>query len=127
MLAVRFAALGALSIALWGQAKPKDVAGWDRITWSMTIAAVRSAYGVRAEPETKDDWTLLQLDPVKISGVEMGVQVGAQQGAPRIRSIRLWSYFGLPTSAPGSGSQDFDTLRTSLIQKYGQPDHEETE
>jgi len=126
MIAIRLAALGALTIALWGQAKPKDVAGWDKITWSMTMAEARAAYGVAAEPEVQDDWTLLDLHPVRLAGVEMGVQVGAKQGTPAIRSVRLWSYFGLPTSAPGSGSQDFDTLRSALIQKYGQPEHEET-
>ncbi len=81
MIAVRFAALGALSIALWGQAKPKDVAGWDRITWSMTIADARAAYAITAQAETRDDWTLLDLNPVKVARVEMGVQVGAKLGS----------------------------------------------
>jgi hypothetical protein len=131
MTAVRLGALAALCVALCAQpksedVKPKDIDGWDKIKWGMTIAQVQSAYGIDARPETKDDWTLLQLNPVKMGGVEMGVQVGARQGTQKITSVKLWSYFGLPTSPPSAGSQDFETLRTMLIQKYGHPANEET-
>ncbi len=125
----RFAVLAALSFALYGQPKepkPQDIAGWDKIRWGMTIAEAASAYGVDAQPETKDDWTLLQLKPVKMAGVEVGVQVGAKSGAKGITLVRLWSYFGLANSAPGASAQDFDTLRTFLIGKYGAPSGEES-
>ena len=122
----RLGVLAALSFALYGQVKPKDITGWDKIRWGMTIAEAASAYGVDAPPETKDDWTLLQLKPVKMGGVEMGVQVGAKSGAKRITLVRLWSYFGLANSAPGAGPQDFDTLRTLLIAQYGPPSSEES-
>ena len=121
---MRLAAVALLAVALHGQ--PKDVTGWDKVRWGMTIAEARSVYGVDAQPETKDDWTLLQLKPVKMAGVEMGVQVGAKSGAKGITLVRLWSYFGLANSAPGAGAQDFDTLRTFLIEKYGSPSNEET-
>jgi hypothetical protein len=61
----------------------------------------------------------------------MGVQVGAQSGSDKTPSVekitlvRLWSYFGLATSAPLAGPQDFDTLRTVLIEEYGHPTNEE--
>jgi hypothetical protein len=123
---MRLAVFVAFGLTLYGQTKPKDVDGWDKIQWGMTMAEVRSVYSVDAQPETKDDWTLLQLKPVKVGGVEMGVQVGARVGSEKISSIRLWSYFGLPNSPPGAGAANFDTLRTVLIEKYGQPAHEET-
>jgi len=122
----RFAALALLSFALYGQPKPQDITGWDKIHWGMTVAEARSAYAIDAQPETHDDWTLLQLKPVKMAGVEMGVQVGAKNGANGITLARLWSYFGLATSAPGASAQDFDTLRAALIQKYGDPAKEES-
>jgi hypothetical protein len=130
MTAVRLGVLAALSVVLYGQAKPRDakpqdVDGWDKIRWGMTMAEVRSAYGIESQPENKDDWTLLQLKPVKVGGVEMGIQVGARQGTGKITSVKLWSYFGLPNSAPLAGPQDFDTLRTTLIQKYRAPANEE--
>jgi hypothetical protein len=130
MIPVRLGTVVVLAVALYGQAapkdsKPKDIDGWDKIKWGMTIAEARSAYGIDAQPETKDNWTLLLLNPVKVAGVEMGVQVGARQGAGKISLVRLWSFFGLPSSAPVAGPQDFDTLRTMLVQKYGHPASEE--
>lgn len=126
MIAVRIVALAALSLALHGQSKPKDVDGWDKIKWGMTIEEVRAGYGIDTKPEKKDNWTLLQLNPIKISGVEMAVQVGARQGTGKVAFVRLSSYFGLPSSPPLAGAQDFDTLRTALIREYGNPANEET-
>jgi hypothetical protein len=127
MIAVRLLALAALTAALHGQEKPKDVDGWDKIKWGMTIADARSAYHVDTQPESKDSWTLLVLQPVKISGVEMGVQAGARQGSGKITSVKLWSYFGFVNSAPGAGPQDFDMLKATLIREYGPPAKEEVE
>jgi hypothetical protein len=126
MTAVRLCAVAALAVALYGQPKPKDVDGWDKIKWGMTIGDARSAYAIDAKSESKDNWTLLELSPVKIAGVEMSFQVGARQGAEKIALVRLWSFFGLPSSPPSAGAQDFDTLKTALIGKYGQPADEET-
>jgi hypothetical protein len=126
VIAVRLCALIALAVALSGQARPKDVDGWDKIKWGVTIAQARFAYAVESQPESKDNWTLLDLKPVKVGAIEMGVQVGARLGSQQISLVRLWSFFGLPSSAPLAGPQDFDTLKTTLIQKYGPPDNEET-
>jgi hypothetical protein len=125
VIVVRLGLLAALAVALFGQPKPKDVDGWDKIKWGMTIAQARSAYAAESQPESKDNWTLLDLKPVKVGAIEMGVQVGARQGSQKVSLVRLWSFFGLPSSAPLAGPQDFDTLKTSLIQKYGPPDSEE--
>ena len=123
---VWLAAIMAIAATVSGQSKPRDLSGWDKITWGMTMAQVRSVYGINSEPENKDEWTLLQLPPAKVAGVEMGVQVGARQSAGKISTVRLWSYFGLPSSPPSAGPRDFDSLRTMLIQKYGAPANEET-
>ena len=127
MIAVRLGILAALAVTLYGQ--PKDVSGWDKIRWGMTIAEARAAYDIHTETENKDSWTLLYLNPVKMGGVEMGVQIGADAGdksdRDKITTVRLWSFFGLPSSAPLSGSRDFDTLKTTLIQNYGHPADEQ--
>jgi hypothetical protein len=125
-ITVMLSALAALTVALYGQSKPKDVDGWDKIQWGMTIAEARSAYGIDAQPEANDEWTLLKLKPVKMGGIQMGVQAGARHGTQKITQVRLWSYFGLPTSEPSAGPQDFDTLRTILMEKYGSPANEDT-
>jgi hypothetical protein len=121
---VRFCTLFVVAVALYGQ--PKDVDGWDKIRWGMTMAQVKSTYSVDSQPESQQGWALLKLNPIKLDGVEMGVQAGARDGSQRITMVRLWSYFGLATSPPSAGAQDYDTLRTNLIQKYGDPANEET-
>lgn len=126
MTAVRSGAFLALAIALYGQTKPNDVDGWDKIRWGMTIAEARAAYNIHTETENKDNWTLLYLNPVKMGGVELGVQVGAKADRETITLVRLWSFFGLPSSAPLSGSRDFDTLKRTVTQQYGHPANEET-
>jgi hypothetical protein len=135
MIALRSGAMVALAVGLYGQAKPdaapqdpapRDIVGWDKIKWGMTIAEARAAYDIKTQPENKDNWTLLYLNPVKMSGVELGVQVGAREGSDKMALVRLWSFFGLPSSPPLAGSQDFDTLKTALIQEYGHPAREET-
>ncbi len=126
MTAVRLGAFLALAVALYGQTKPNDVSGWDKIRWGMTIADARAAYDIHTETENKDNWALLYLNPAKIGSVEMGVQVGARAGTDQIAMVRLWSFFGLPSSAPLSGPRDFDTLKTTVTQQYGHPSGEET-
>jgi len=125
MIAVRLGALAALAVALHGEPKPKDVDGWDKIKWGMTMAKVRSAYDIQTQPESNDDWTLLILKAVKMGDIEMGAEAGARRGSEKITWVRLWSYFGLPSSAPLAGPQDFETLKNMLVQKYGAPANEE--
>lgn len=127
MIAVRLAVCGILTVALYGQPKPGDVDGWDKIQWGMTMAEVRAAYHLDAQPETKDGWTLLELNPVKLGGVQLGVQAGARGDDGKISSVKLWLHFGLANSPPGSSARDYDTLRSILIEKYGQPAKEETQ
>lgn len=122
----RVGALLGFALAVFGgQATPKDIDGWDKIQWGMTIAQARALYGIEAKPQSDDNWTLLTLKPVRIAGVEMSVQAVAPHASGKISSVRLWSYFGLTNSAPGAGPQDFDALRKKLIEDYGQPAKEE--
>jgi len=125
MTAIRAVAFWVFSFALCAQTVPNDVSGWDKIKWGMTISAVRAAYSIDAQPTSADGWTLLTLAPVKIANVRMDVQVEAREGTDKITAVRLWSFFGLAGSAPQAGAQDFDALRTKLIQEYGQPAKEE--
>jgi hypothetical protein len=117
----RLAFFGAITLVLAAQQKPQDIDGWDKIRWGMTMGEVRSIYRVTAQPETADDWTLLQLQPVNFGGVQMGVQVGARRQNGKVVSVRLWSYFGSPDTRPTASARDFDTLRASLIERFGQP------
>ncbi len=109
-----------------GQEKPKDVDGWGKIKWSMTIADVRAAYNAQSQAETNEYWTNVTLDPVKVGDISMKASAGAKHGSERVTQVRLWLSFGLPSDPATAGFHDFDTLRTLLIQKYGSPINEET-
>jgi hypothetical protein len=113
-------AISALAIALPGQEKPKDVDGWDKIKWGMTLEEARDAYGVTAPFWENERWTSLVLDPVKIGDMEMSGGADAKHGTHKVSQVGFSLGFDKPGYAGG-----FDTLKTLLIQKYGPPVSEE--
>jgi hypothetical protein len=115
---LRLAALVACAVALSGQTQPKDVDGWDKIKWGMTIAEARAAYNVTAEPEVNEYWTILTLTSVEIGDIKWNASARVKRGQDGISGVSLFS------SEPTSTS--FDTLKALLIQKYGSPASTET-
>jgi hypothetical protein len=117
--AIRFGAFIALAFALLGQVPPKDVDGYDKIKWGMTIAEVRSAYDVTAPVQNRS----LPLPPVKINNIEMRAYASTNEGTERISKVALlWGF----NDAGFSGPYGFSTIKALLIQKYGPPINEET-
>jgi hypothetical protein len=114
------------AIALLGQSPPKDVYGWDKIKWGMTISEARAIYAVSTPTETSGYWTLLNIPDVKIGDISLKASVGAKHGSDQITLAALWMSFGLTKDAPRAGPEDFDTLKTLLTQKYGTPVSDET-
>jgi hypothetical protein len=101
--AVRSIASFALAFGLLGQAPPKDVDGWGKLKWGMTIAEARAA-GL--------------LEPVKIGDIAMKVDTFTKGDTDSIKRIQLYNFF--------SNQHDFDTLKTLLTQKYGASASQET-
>jgi hypothetical protein len=124
--AVRPIALVAFSVALMGQAPPKDVTGWDKIKWGMTIAEARAAYAVSAPTEATEYWTALSIPDVVIGDIRLKAVVEARHGSDQITLASLFMSFGLPKDAPLAGPEDFETLKTLLTQKYGKPASDDT-
>lgn len=103
------------AVALSGQAQQRDVEGWGKIRWGMTIADASQAYVIDRH-EDNESWSQLIAQPVMIGDITMRVSIGARHGSEQISRVRLW------TNLSGrNGSEDFDTLKTQLIQKYGPP------
>jgi hypothetical protein len=115
-----------LAAIVGAQEKPKDVDGWGKIKWGMTLDQVRAAYGDETTVESNEYWTHLTLPPVKVGDIALKPSASAKHGSKQITLIRLWESFGLPGNAPSAGPSDFETLRTLLIQKYGSPTGEES-
>jgi hypothetical protein len=138
---IRLGVLSALVVALYGQAKPKDVDGWDKVKWGMTLAEVRSAYSSRTTEEypgaaakcfdspihycLSDRGPYVRLlDRIEIGPTTMEVTVQAGYGSAKVVSVELVDLAG--GLVEGHGIRNFDTLRTLLIQKYGTPANQET-
>jgi hypothetical protein len=109
-----------LAITLPGQTPPRDVDGWGKIKWGMTLADVSRVYEIDRH-EDNDFWTQLISQPVDIGDITMKVSFGAKHGSEQVSKVHLWMTFGRRDSAPTASAKDFDTLKTLLIQKYGSP------
>lgn len=108
------------AVILSGQAQPRDVDGWGKIHWGMTIADASQAYVIDRH-EDNEFWSQLIAQPVMIGDITMRVSIGAKHGSEQISRVRLWTNF-----RGKNGADDFDTLKTQLIQKYGPPIDGET-
>ena len=109
---------GVFAVALLGQTR--DVDGWGKIKWGMTLAAARQAYVIDRN-EDNNIWTQLVAQPVDVGDLTMKVSIGARHGSDQVSRVRLWMNFGLGDSAPSASAKDFDTLKILLIRKYGPP------
>jgi hypothetical protein len=123
--AVRLAAFVSFAIALPGQPLPKDVNGWDKIKWGMTVGQVKAAYGSQAEAPSRDNSDQekfverLVIKKLTIGDTEMKVSISSRSGSDRIAQVSLSPTAGLLTT--GSGGTAYETLKTSLTRKYGRP------
>ena len=123
--ALRLCMAGVFAVTLSGQAQPRDVDGWGKIHWGMTIAEAGQAYVIDRH-EDNDFLTQLIAQPIQIGDIIMKLSIGAKHGAEQVSRVRLWMFFGRKDSEPGASAKDFDTLKTQLIQKYGPPVDGET-
>jgi hypothetical protein len=123
------------------QVAPKDVSGWGKIKWGMTMADVKAAYklspSTRESPETKaecfhqpmdyclpDRGAHFEMDPVDVGDIHMGVTVESAYGSPRVNAVRLSDFLGTPQN--GIGMRHFEELKIMLLQKYGPAASQET-
>ena len=108
------------AVTLSGQAQPRDIDGWGKIHWGMTIADASQAYVINRH-EDNEFWSQLIAQPVMVGDMTMRVSIAAKHGSDQISRVRLSANFGRRNDA-----DDFDTLKTQLIQKYGPPIDGET-
>jgi hypothetical protein len=127
----------ALSVVAFGQIlHPKDVDGWGKIKWGMTLPEVRALYAIEKE-ESSQYADFLTIKPVQIGEVPMDTTLIAKHGSNRIflappdgfdrrvSSVSLFYAFGLPSDTRKGSAQDFDDIRTLLTHKYGNPSSDE--
>ena len=110
--AIQLCLAGVCAIALLGQAPPRDVEGWGKIKWGMSTTDAGQAYVINRH-EDNEVWSELIAEPVEFYDFKLRVAIGARHGSDQISRVRLWTNSG--------HSQEFDTLKALLIQKYGPP------
>jgi hypothetical protein len=108
--AVRLCLAGVFAVTLLGQAPPRDVEGWGKIKWGMSIADASRAYVINRH-EDNEFWSELIAEPIEFYDFRLRVAIGARHGSEQISRVRMWT----------NSTQEFDTLKSLLIQKYGPP------
>jgi hypothetical protein len=98
----------------------QDVAGWGKTTWGMSRDEVKGLYADRID-RVRDDG-VIELKPVDMEGIPVVIRfVFREEGnlsrvvLSRTPSVRMDNLFYI---------ESFKTLRTLLVQKYGEPDVE---
>lgn len=119
------------------QVPPKDVTGWGKVKWGMTLTEVKSAYRPSILNEfpgqaascseypmhycVPDRGPFLEMsDPTEIGDIKMHVKIQAAYKSTKIIGVELSDLIGK------NGPDNFDTLKALLIQKYGAPSNQET-
>lgn len=108
--AARLCVAGVFAITLLGQATPRDVEGWGKIKWGMSIADASRAYVINRH-EDNEFWSELIAEPIEFYDFKLRVAIGARHGSEQISRVRMWA----------NSTQEFDSLKTLLIEKYGPP------
>lgn len=114
-----------LAIATYAHqpAKPKDVEGWGKIKWGMTIAQAKAAYGTGLKtasdhPATTKtsgtDTTVLFIDDLKVGEIPVDASIETFASSDRIARATLSLQDGY--SKRGFA---YEQLRNLLSQKYG--------
>jgi hypothetical protein len=93
--------------------KPRDVDGWGKIKWGMTLAEAKAACGTDCDEGTK-----LVVGEIKMTVTlsATGVYPDKYNATKPIAQIELSTVPGLDNRAE---SDVFEYLRSALIQKYG--------
>lgn len=113
----------------FGQTKPKDVDGWNNIKWGTSVADAKVALGDQAsEPATEPNPRATLTEKLVIKSLLVGDSqfrgsIFSKKGSDAVASVTIYAK---EIRGP-SLSRDliFDSLKTLLIQKYGQPNSED--
>ena len=117
------------SLSLNAATKPKDVYGWDNVKWEMTGEEVQAVLGKEvkkrdAKHDKKDGmYTDLELKGVKMGKGSFRATFWMDEDSKKLKRIVF-----VPQSEPAQYEwvETFIDLENYLVEKYGNPDLEET-
>ena len=128
ILGLRLAGVFLLTLtAVWGQ--PKDVDGWTRIRWGMTVAEAREAFqGQVSDPRVANPPDAILIDRFIVNDIQIGritaeAAVQTEQDSNQVVAVRIKA-----TGVSATGllrTSTYTTLKHLLIAKYGTPQNED--
>jgi hypothetical protein len=113
-------ALAASSVIALGQV-PKDVNGWSKIRWDMTVAQAKALYGAQARESdgggnsTKYTEKLV-IDNFAVGDIKMKVSIETLPNSNLIKEVT----FSLADESQSRGAAYTD-IKNLLTQRYGRP------
>ena len=109
--------------------QPRDVGGWTRIRWGMTVAQAREAFpGQASDPRVAAPPDAVLIDRFIINDIQIGritaeAAVQTEQDSNQVVAVRIRA-----TGASAAGlarTSTYSTLKHLLIVKYGAPQSED--
>ncbi len=124
-----FRLIGVLSLTAVAFCQPKDVEGWSKIKWGMTVAESREAIGKQVSDPTDapgPNFVLINkfiVNDVKIGDIVAKAAVQTARNSDVVSAVTIEAA-GLDET-PGKRADTFSTLKRLLIEKYGTPKNED--
>jgi hypothetical protein len=112
-------------VAVFAQ-PPKDVAGWGKIKWGMTVAEAKAVLGDEAVPENAPDQHFTYPTKLRLLNVQIGagtgtVKIQTKQNSDLVCVVTLLASPPAVEEIPGERPMLFDRLNGMLVEKYGTP------
>jgi hypothetical protein len=105
--------------------QPKDVDGWGKIKWGMTVAQAKAAYGAIMQDRSGNPIegvklvTRLSVDNLTINDMGISVHIETPQDVDRIERVSMT--LNVAGKRPNEARAIYETTRNTLTQKYGNP------
>ena len=111
-----------------GQTKPKDVYGWRKVTWGMTVADAKAAFGDQASDPAETPlpagvlFVQFIVKDVKFGDINTKAAIETKVGSNLVSAVEIFAadWMEHPTDRATDGAK-FTTLKALLIEKYGAP------
>src|ERR1700682_4726832 len=115
----------------FGQTKPKDVEGWSKIKWGMSVSEAKEAFGELASDSTIIAGPNFKLiDRLTVRDVRIG-DILATASIQTARNSDVVTAVRVDADGPINGSarkrsDAFSTLKGPLLEKYGTPQNDDS-
>jgi hypothetical protein len=123
--------LVACAIATLGQESPKDVKGWGKVKWDMTVTQAKESYPDAKPSERKEEGPTvgyvekLVIKDFALGDLSMKVSIETRPKSDLVKAVSLEPGCQERISCTANLGGTYSHLKDSLTQKYGQPTDQE--